>query len=56
MMRTSKKENSGTKNYEWFTKFYNICWSQKESFSKDLYTSGEFERNFCSHTCDDFWD
>ena len=30
----------------WFTKFYNIRWSQKESFNKDLYTSGVFEHKF----------
>ena len=30
----------------WFTKFYNIRWSQKESFDKDLYTSGVFEHKF----------
>ena len=30
----------------WFTKFYSIRWSQKESFNKDLYTSGVFEHKF----------
>ena len=30
----------------WFTKFYNIRWSQKESFNKDLYTCGVFEHKF----------
>ena len=30
----------------WFTKFYNIRWSQKESFNKDLYNSGVFEHKF----------
>ena len=30
----------------WFTKFYNIRWPQKESFNKDLYTSGVFEHKF----------
>ena len=30
----------------WFTKFYNIRWSQKESFNKDLYTGGVFDHKF----------
>ena len=30
------------------TKFYNIRWSQKESFNKHVYMGGAFEGNFCS--------